>query len=225
MVSNNTISSTSILLDYGVTLYMFTSWEHFTTYIEFSNKFVIVDSHNYVSISGQGLVLFLTKLLDSRLNITLYDVLYIPHLGVNLVSLGTLHRQGVSVKSFDNELILSKDNEKLFRASLIDLTGTLYHIQCIALVTGTAYLASGLLSMCLWYQYIGHLSSYAINSMKCQNLVNSLEISISREFDYICSGCVNAKSYHFPFSEFSNTHYSKMKLVVMDLTGPMLVLI
>jgi len=57
--------------------------------------------------------------------------------------------------------------------------------------------------------------------MECQNLVNGLEISIPREFDRICSGCVNAKSHRFPFPESSNTHYSKMELVVMDLTGPM----
>jgi len=178
MVSNNTISSTSILLDCGATLYMFTSWEHLTTYTESSNKFVMVGSHNCVSVSGWGSVLFSTKLPDGQLNITLHNVPHISYLGANLVSLGTLHYQGVFVKSFDNRLILSKDNKELLRASLTGSTGTLYHIQCTTLVTGTAYLAGGLFSMYLWHQCMGHLSPYAINSIECQNLVNGLEISI-----------------------------------------------
>jgi len=57
--------------------------------------------------------------------------------------------------------------------------------------------------------------------MQHQNLVKGLEINTPREFDHICSGCANAKSHRFPFPERSNTHYSKMELVVMDLTGPM----
>ena len=91
MISNDTISSTSILLDCGTTSHMFTSREHFTTYTESSNEFVMVGSYNRVSVSGRGSVLFSTKLPNGRLNITLHDVLHIPYLGANLVSLGALH--------------------------------------------------------------------------------------------------------------------------------------
>jgi len=126
---------------------MFTSQKHFTTYKEFSNEFIIVSSHNHVSVSGQGSVLFLTKLPDGQLNITLYNVLHIPYLGTNLVSLGALYHQGVSMKDFDNRLIFSKDNEKLFRTSLTGSTRTLYYIQCTTSVTSATYLAGSLLSM------------------------------------------------------------------------------
>ena len=91
MVSNDTISSTSILLDCGATSHMFTSQEHFTPYTKSSNEFVMVGSYNRVSVSGRESVLFSTKLPNGRLNITLHDVLHIPYLGANLVSLGALH--------------------------------------------------------------------------------------------------------------------------------------
>ena len=221
MASDDTISSASILLDCGATSHMFTSREHFTTYTESSNEFVTVGGHNRVPVAGRGSVLFSAKLPDSCPNITLHDVLHIPHLGANLVSLGALHCQRISVKSFDNGLILSKNDEELFRASFTGLTGTLYHIECSTLVTGAAYLAGNSLSMRLWHRRMGHLSPRAINSMQHQNLVKGLEINTPREFDHICSGCANAKSHRFPFPERSNTHYSKMELVVMDLTSPM----
>jgi len=166
-------------------------------------------------------VFFSTKLPSGRLSITLRDVLYILYLGTNLVSLGALHCKRASVQSFDKGLAIFKDSEELLRASLTGSTGTLYHIQCASLVTGTAYLAGGLLSMHLWHQHIGHLSPQAIDSMQHQNLVKDLKISIPCEFDHICSGCTNSKSHHFPFPNSSSTHYTKMELVVMNITGPM----
>jgi len=200
---------------------MFTRKELFITYIESSNKFVTVSGYNRVSVAGQGSVLFSAKLSSGRLNITLCDVLYISYLGTNLVSLGALYHQGVSVQSFDEGLVPFKDGEELVRAFLTGLTGTLYHIQCFSPVSDTACLAGGLLSIYLWHQYIGHLSPQAINSIQHQNLVKGLKISTSHEFDYICSSCTNRKSHCFPFLNSSSTLYAKIELVVMDITGPM----
>jgi len=191
--------------------------------MESSNEFITIGSYNKVPVAGQGLVLFSTMLPSGWLSITLQDVLHIPHLGTNLVSLGVLHHKGASVQSFNKGLAIFKDGEELFRASLIGLTGTLYHIQYTSPVTDTAYLAGGLLSMCLWHQHMGHLSPQAIDSMQRQNLVKGLKISTLREFNHICSGCTNGKSYHFSFPNFSSTHYIKMELVIMDITSLMLI--
>ena len=43
----------------------------------------------------------------------------------------------------------------------------------------------------------------------------------SQDFDYLCSSYTNGKSYHLPFPKVSQSKYSKMKLVIMDLTSPM----
>ena len=151
MVSTNTILSTNILLDYGATSDIFISKEYFITYTESSNKFVTVGSYNKVSVAGRGLVLFSTKLSSSQLNITLCDVLYISYLGANLVSLGALHCQGVSVQSFNEGLALFKNSKELFRASLTGSTRILYYIQYTFPVTNAAYLADNLSSMYLQY--------------------------------------------------------------------------
>jgi len=51
---------------------------------------------------------------NSCLNITLHEVLHIPYLGANLISLGALYCQGVSVKSSDNGLVLFREGKELF---------------------------------------------------------------------------------------------------------------
>jgi len=68
---------------------------------------------------------------------------------------------------------------------------------------------------------MGHLNPQAINSMQRQNLVKELEINTPCEFDHICSGCTNAKSHCLSFPKSNDIHYSKIELIVMDLTGPM----
>jgi len=193
MVSTNTILSTNILLDCGTTLDIFISKEYFITYIESSNKFVTVGGYNKVSVTSWGLVLFSAKLSSSQLSITLCNILYIFYLDANLVSLGALHCQGVSVQSFNEGLALFKNSKKLFRASLTCSTRILYYIQCTSPVTGATYLAGSLFSMCLWHQHMGHLSPQAIDFMQHQNLVKGLEINIPCEFDHICSSCTNRK--------------------------------
>jgi len=114
MASSNPILSTGILLDCSATSHMFMCRKYFTNYAKSSNEFVTVDECNQVPVAGYGSIHFTALLQNGRLNIILHDVLYIPHLGANLISLGVLHRQGVSVRSLDNSLVLSKDSEELF---------------------------------------------------------------------------------------------------------------
>ena len=177
MATGNSFPTTGILLDCSATAHMFTNKQHFSTYVNSINEFMTVGEHNHVPVAGRGSVCFSAILPNGHLNITLHEVLHIPHLGVNLISLGALHCQGVSVESSDNSLVLSRDGEELFHAFLTGPTGTLYHVQCAPLGSGTAYLASSPLSMCLWHRRLEHLSPQTINSMLCQQMVKGLDIT------------------------------------------------
>ena len=56
-----------------------------------------------------------------------------------------------------------------------------------------------------------------------QQMVKRLDITASQDFDHLCSGCTNGKFYCLLFPKVNQSKYSKMELIVMDLTGPMLV--
>jgi len=85
-------------------------------------------------------------------------------------------------------------------------------------------MSTGPLSMCLWHRWMGHLSPKMINSMLHERVVKGLEIRAPKDFDQLCNTCANGKSYCSPMPETSVSKYSKMELLVMDLTGPMMVL-
>jgi len=70
---------------------------------------------------------------------------------------------------------------------------------------------------------MGHLNLQTIESMQNQQLVYGLEITISREFNHLCSRCANGKSHCLPIPDSSMSRYSKMELLMMDLASPMFV--
>jgi len=68
---------------------------------------------------------------------------------------------------------------------------------------------------------MGHFSPRVIDLMLHNQVVNGLKIGDPKDFDHLCNGCANGKSHRLPMPETSTSQYSKIELLVMDLTGPM----
>jgi hypothetical protein len=83
-----------------------------------------------------------------------------------------------------------------------------------------AYIVSGG-SLCLWHRRMGHLHLDAIHKLNQKSLVNRLTITSPKSYDHVCEGCVLGKSHHLPFPNASHTHYEKMELIIVDLSGSM----
>ena len=67
---------------------------------------------------------------------------------------------------------------------------------------------------------MGHISPKTIDLIEQKGFVNGLDLKTPNDYDHVCTGCTHGKSHRKPMPGTSNTKYSKMKLVVMDLTGP-----
>jgi len=65
------------------------------------------------------------------------------------------------------------------------------------------------------------LSLYIIDFIVHQKAIYELDVFIPKEFDYLCNRYANDKSHCLPLFGSSASQYSKMKLLIMDLTGPM----
>jgi len=68
---------------------------------------------------------------------------------------------------------------------------------------------------------MGHLSPRVIDLMLRNQVVNGLKNGNPKDFNHLCNGCANGKSHWLPMPGTSTSQYSKMELLVMDLTGPM----
>jgi len=54
-----------------------------------------------------------------------------------------------------------------------------------------------------------------------QKAIHELNVFVPKEFDHLCNRCANSKSYHLLLLGSSASQYSKMELLIMDLTRPM----
>jgi len=75
--------------------------------------------------------------------------------------------------------------------------------------------------MHLWHHRMGHLSPRVIDLMLHNQVVNGLKIGNPKDFDHLCNSYANGKSHWLPMPGTSTSQYSKMELLVMDLTRPM----
>jgi len=181
---------------------------------------VTVGGLNHTPVVGHGSISFRAKLSSGLITlVTLQNVLYVPSLGANLVSLGVLQCEGASYSSKDNGISVSVGGRELFHATLRNSGGFLYFITCAEDGDRAAFFVhEG--SMRLWHRQMGHVGSRMIDLMEQKSFVNGLDLKAPNDFDHICTGCAHGKSHRKPLPGTSNTKYSKMKLVVMDLTGP-----
>ena len=56
--------------------------------------------------------------------------------------------------------------------------------------------------------------------MVYQKAVYRLNVFVLKEFDHLCNEYTNDKFYYLPLSGSSTSQYSKIELLVIDLTGP-----
>ena len=140
-----------LLLDSAATLHILSDCLLFTSYTLITSHtphdFISIGDTQDVSIAGHGTVVFEAQLPNGYYKITLHNALHIPKLAANLVSLGTLQQQEVSVVSYENGLSLRFNGQEVFHASLVD---TLYHINHCQIQKVSAYIVtSG--SLRLWH--------------------------------------------------------------------------
>jgi hypothetical protein len=68
---------------------------------------------------------------------------------------------------------------------------------------------------------MGHLHLDAICKLDQKSMVNGLTITSPKSYNHICEGCVLGKSHRLLFPNANHTHYEKMELIIVDLSGPM----
>jgi hypothetical protein len=153
MAATGAPSENDVLLHCGATSHMFREHRRFGSYIPSAgDKTVSIGDNCSLTVAGRGTITLKTKLLNRVQTVTLHNVLHVPRLVTNLVSLGTLQREGATFCSSSEGLVVSLNGEVLLETVL---TGALYYInQNANEVTFTTILGG---SLRLWHRRMGHL--------------------------------------------------------------------
>lgn len=149
----------------------------------------------------------------------LTNVLFVPTMMVNLVSLSALYADGYRV-NFDEDGkgcdVVDLQGTRVARAPL---RGGLFVIESAKAFVATAAAVS---SLDLWHRRMGHVSCDVLKAMVAREAVVGVPPLSGAEADHVCEACVTAKQHAEPIRANSHLHRSTrvLEIVHSDVCGP-----
>ncbi|MCO5572900.1 hypothetical protein L7F22_026661 [Adiantum nelumboides] len=174
---------------------------------------------NNASYPIKGVGKILITILDGS-DLYLPDVLYVPWIKKNLLSVSSLAKNGLRV-IFEDDGCIVRDRENGY--SLIT-TSTLenelfvldrYEKQIQACIAETK--TQAMQDAELWHARFGHVGYGSLMTLQCHNMVHDLSL-LEMPPRHVCEGCVLEKMHRFAFSQDGSVRATrKLQLVHSDV--------
>ena len=226
LISNNLVSNNEIshewCVDSGASKHM-TNDETLLSEMKYYDepKPVILGDKSAVLSHGEG-KLRLKALHPNDTYISLEEVLYVPKLMKNLLSVRTMTKQEAEVRFVGDRCLAIKDGQTVEIGKSVN--GGLYKLfsPVISSSKESAYYATSDASLSTWHQRYGHLNMKDLSAISKNDLVEGMKTHNNDENVEDCESCVLGKMHRLPYPKKSE-HKSKtiLELVHTDLCGPM----
>lgn len=215
----NVSSNHTFLIDSGASHHVVNDLKWFTTYEQFTSiRNVRMGSSHSLSAYGEGLVILAVGENDQLVNVELHNVMYVPKMRHNLISVSSLTDDGYTVAANKHAMTLCKNNISV-TASRID---KLFALRVSDVVSIKAVEFNESLcpeprktSLRLAHQTLGH-----IGIDKVKQLLTRYKINYEDDFTE-CESCVQGKmhraSYNLKPSESKIRHIG---VIHTDLCSP-----
>nr|GFA82742.1 retrovirus-related Pol polyprotein from transposon TNT 1-94 [Tanacetum cinerariifolium] len=200
------------IMDSGGSFHMMPRRDFLFDFKEFNGGTVLLDDNRAYAIIGIGKVRVQMK---DGLSFVLENVRYILELKRNLISLGTLDREGYTVKLRNGRVNVIKD-------SLMVLSGTMKG-NCVYSLDGWAELGEASVGIQekksltqVWHKRLGHISEAGLHELEKREVLGNKGLG-KLEF---CENCVLGKSTRVSFGRGEYTTEGVIDYLHADLWGP-----
>ena len=164
--------------------------------------------------------------------IQVQNVLIVPEIKANLLSVGAIQDKGHSVIFERNRCIIRKSKTKELMLSIMK-TGTTYKI------TGrqrkriqpfeTAYSGTEASHMTrysdywLWHARLGHIGEKALRKISSNQIASGVPRNLQNDDErFVCEGCAEGRMHSHPFNSLKKLQTSRpLELIHSDVCGPM----
>jgi hypothetical protein len=210
------VSSTSIwYIDSGASRHMTGVREYFTDLTEIGDLEVVLGDDSVVKVVGSGTISFQRESLPPML---LRDVLYVPGLKKNLVSVSTIEDRGYEVLFRDGHVLLYPKGSSITSTKVIGIR----HEKLYKLMFHPARAlmhSTNNNDLCdLWHRRMAHLHHGALRILR-EIVTGVPEFSI--EHQEVCKGCALGKYTKTAFPSSDNRVAGILDLIHTDVCGPM----
>ena len=211
---NHTSERRTWIIDSGASRHMTYNKGQIYAYREFKEKEpVTLGDGNKVEAHGTGKV---KLIMNSNQSITLQDVLYVPKLSCNLLSVGAAADKGITV-DFGQDYCNFKMDDHVIASGTRN--NKMYYLDYEA--ENEANVASNVEGLKLWHQRFGHANQGSLKKMVDKGMVNGISINKQEELGF-CEACVEGKEHRDPFPAIGEIRTSQvLDLIHSDVCGPM----
>jgi len=209
------------IIDSGASSHMCNDEQLFTKMEILRKPLEIVLGDGYVVKSQQqGTVSLMMKLPgnESR-KCNLRDVLYVPNLSYNLVSVSKAVNAGKIVE-FDGKHAQIKSVEGKL-TGIGTRIGNLYYMDCYDCRKDCINISTQNNGQDIWHRRFGHLGIQNLQKLTNEKMVDGLDCDVTTDTD-LCEPCIGGKHHKIPFPKSSSSHSKNpLDLVHSDVCGKM----
>ena len=208
------------ILDSGATCHMCNQETLFSGYQALQNPLnVVLGDGRSLQATGQGSVVLKMKLPNGKIKAcTLQDVLLVPNLAYNLLSVTSASKKG-KVTTFSKMKCEIRDNKSNLLA-VGHREGSLYYLDHDDTVHQAC--SSSEQSSCkgtIWHRRLGHLGAQGMQELARRKMVNGIDFDEKQELGF-CECCIQGKSHRLPFqSSATKRSNHPLDLVHSDVCG------
>ena len=210
------------IMDSGATTHMSPHRAHFDTFEAIAARKVFMGDDSVLQALGRGSILVDTLVEGGTKRIRFKDVLYVPKLGSNLLSVSKIVEGGLQVQFGGLGCLVKALNGDI--QAIASREGNLYRLQCKTVLGGeSAQVAtSSKEGLILWHRRMGHLNVQSLRALP--GLVSGLDLPNLHGDNLLkaCEGCIEGKQQRHSFPKEGATRATKvLGLVHSDVCGPM----
>ena len=211
---NTPKKSTDWFIDSGCTAHMTYDRSAFTAFNEEVQAGVELGNQATSMVMGHGDINITLLVEGQKRPCILKNVLYVPDLGFQLISVKTLNKSSFEVVFKNGICHISKKGSVIATGSL---KNNLYKLN-----TWTSDDTALIADINLWHKRLAHVDPTLIKSMASNHTATGLKISDGQSTDVTCSGCIFGKAHRsiIPKKAIKKSE-SVLDLVHSDVNGPL----
>jgi len=217
--NNKKLGEDSWLLDSGATNHVCNKRELFCKFVSTSPE-SISTANSWVKATGVGDVYFDMYLNGKTKRVKFMDVLFVPEIKRNLLSVSKITDKGKTVILHDSEATIRTINNEIIARAFKE--NGLYVIQgdCSENKIKPEVFQINQKPMEVWHKRFCHVNENFLRTMVKNDLVKGLDLSLSKKQD-LCDDCCITKSTRATHKRLTEKNSRKLlELVHTDICGP-----
>jgi len=220
LLTSSDTNFNSWIIDSGATRHMCNKQSSFTEFVKLENPLPVQigDGRKLYAFAVGKVSLKMCLPNDKFKNCSIENVLFVPKLCYNLLSIAEITAKGRTSKFLGNTCELY-DKDKLI--AVAKKVNKLYYLECVT--TGlNAYTCTHDVKdtdINLWHRRLGHLGVDNLRRLVANNLVKGINFNDNKTLSF-CESCCDGKNHRSPFPKSSTTKRSSpLELIHSDVCG------